>query len=192
MLKIKAVVAATVAGILAALPVFAGSPIPEIEPNNTFSTAQLIARSLFALTGSVAISGSVSPGDVDYFELPLLAGDFIAAQLVIVPGPQGNSSVLGMFDPGANLVAYDLFAPNVLAGLVPSTGGWRVAVSGFPDVGSPFLGDDGIPFNGTHTQSFNYLLTLSLIPVPEPGGLLALGTGIAGLLGYSVRRRRAG
>ncbi|MDW8322134.1 MAG: PEP-CTERM sorting domain-containing protein, partial [Armatimonadota bacterium] len=73
----------------------------------------------------------------------------------------------------------------------PSSGGWRVAVSGYPDVGSIFLGDDGIPFNGTHSQRFNYLLTLSLIPVPEPGGLLALATGIAGLLGYSVRRRRA-
>lgn len=192
MLKIKAVAATAVAIITAALPVLAGSPIPEVEPNNTFGTAQLIARSLFLPTGSVAISGSVSPGDVDYFEVPLLAGDFFVAQLVLVPGPQGNSSVLGMFDPGANLVAYDLFAPNVLAGLIPSNGGWRVAVSGYPDVGSPFLGDDGIPFNGTHTQTFNYLLTLSLIPVPEPGGLLALGTGIAGLLGYSVRRRRAG
>lgn len=192
MLKIRTVVTVAIACITTAIPVLAGSPIPEVEPNNTFGTAQLIARSLFLPTGSVAISGSVSPGDVDYFEVPLLAGDFFAAQLVIVPGPQGNSSVLGMYDPSANLVAYDLFAPNVLAGLVSSNGGWRVAVSGYPDVGSSFLGDDGIPFNGTHGQSFSYLLTLSLIPVPEPGGLLALGTGIAGLLGYSVRRRRAG
>ncbi|GIV17834.1 MAG: hypothetical protein KatS3mg022_3269 [Armatimonadota bacterium] len=192
MLKIKAAVTVAITCIAAALPVLAGSPIPEIEPNNTFGTAQLIARSLFTPTGSVSILGSISPGDVDYFEVPLLAGDFFAAQLVIVPGPQGNSSVLGTYDPGASLVAYDLFAPNVLAGLVSSNGGWRVAVSGYPDVGSTFLGDDGVAFNGTHGQSFGYLLTLSLIPVPEPGGILALGTGIAGLLGYSVRRRRAG
>ncbi|MDW8290022.1 MAG: PEP-CTERM sorting domain-containing protein, partial [Armatimonadota bacterium] len=59
-----------------------------------------------------------------------------------------------------------------------------------PDVGSVFLGDDGVPFNGTHPQSVNYLLTLSLVPVPEPGGMVALATGIVGLLGYSMRRRR--
>lgn len=192
MLKMKTAVAVAIACITAAIPVFAGSPLPEIEPNNSYGTAQLVARSLFALTGSVSISGSIQPGDVDYFEIPLLAGDFFAAQLVIVPGPQGNSSVLGMYNQSANLVAYDLFAPNVLAGMVPSSGGWRVAVSGYPDVGSVFLGDDSVPFNGTHLQSFNYLLTMSLIPVPEPGGLIALGTGIAGLLGYSMRRRRAG
>lgn len=192
MRKIKAVLAVVAVCAVTAIPVLAGSPISEIEPNNTFGTAQLIARGLFTPTGSVSIRGSVTPGDVDYFEVPLLAGDFFAAQLVIVPGSRSSSSVLGIFDPSANLVAYDLYAPNVLAGVISSNGGWRVAVSGFPDVGSAFLGDDGIPFNGTHSQNIQYLLTLSLIPVPEPGGLLALGTGIAGLLGYSVRRRRAG
>jgi hypothetical protein len=192
MRNIKAALVAAAACIATALPVLAGSPIPEVEPNNTFGTAQLIARGLFASTGSVSILGSVTPGDVDYFEIPLLAGDFVVAQLVTVPSSPSSASALGVFDPGANLVAYDLYAPNVLSGVVSSSGGWRVAVSGYPDVGSVFLGDDGIPFNGTHTQQINYLLTLSLVPVPEPGGLLALGTGIAGLLSYSVRRRRAG
>ncbi len=192
MRRIKTVLAAIAVCSLAVLPAFAGSPLPEIEPNNSFGSAQLIARGLFGATGSVSIRGKLTPGDVDYFRTPLLAGDFIAAQLVIVPGSPGNNSALGIFDPSANLIVYDLYAPNVLSGLIPSDGNWRVAVSGYPDVGSTFLGDDGIPFNGTHGQSIDYLLTLSLVPVPEPGGLLALGTGIAGLLGYSVRRRRAG
>ncbi len=192
MRKFRTVLAAIAVCTLATLPVFAGSPIPEIEPNNTFGSAQLIARGLFGATGSVSILGSVAPGDVDYFQIPLLAGDFVAAQLVIVPGSPGNNSALGIFDPSANLVVYDLYAPNVLSGVISTSGNWRVAVSGSPDVGSTFLGDDGIPFNGTHVQNLDYLLTLSLVPVPEPGGLLALGTGIAGLLGYSVRRRRAG
>lgn len=192
MRKQRTIAAVVAACLLAAIPVFAGSPLPEIEPNNTFGGAQLIARTLFVPTGAVSIRGTITPGDVDYFQIPLLAGDFVAANLVIVPGPQGNSSAIGVFDPSANLVADDLYAPNVLSGLIPSSGNWRVAVTGYPDVGSTFLGDDGIPFNGTHAQSFDYLLTVSLIPVPEPGGLLALGTGIAGLLGYSVRRRRAG
>lgn len=192
MQKVKTVLVVLAVAAVAAVPAFASSPIPEIEPNNTFGTAQLIDRALFIPTGSVSILGSVSPGDVDYFEIPLLAGDFVAAQLVLRPGSPSSASVLGVFDPSGNFIGYDVDVPNVLAGVVSASGGWRVAVSGYPDVGSTFLGDDGIPFNGTHSQNIDYLLTLSLVPVPEPGGLLALGTGVAGLLGYSVRRRRAG
>jgi hypothetical protein len=33
--------------------------------------------------------------------------------------------------------------------------------------------------------------TLNLVPVPEPGGLMALATGIVGLAGMALRRRRA-
>lgn len=192
MQKVKTVLVVLAVAAVAAVSAFASSPIPEIEPNNTFGTAQLIDRALFIPTGSVSILGSVSPGDVDYFEIPLLAGDFVAVQLVLRPGSPSSASVLGVFDPSGNFIAYDVDVPNVLAGVVSASGGWRVAVSGYPDVGSTFLGDDGIPFNGTHSQNIDYLLTLSLVPVPEPGGLLALGTGVAGLLGYSVRRRRAG
>lgn len=192
MQKVKTVLVVLAVAAVAAVSAFASSPIPEIEPNNTFGTAQLIDRALFIPTGSVSILGSVSPGDVDYFEIPLLAGDFVAAQLVLRPGSPSSASVLGVFDPSGNFIAYDVDVPNVLAGVVSASGGWRVAASGYPDVGSTFLGDDGIPFNGTHSQNIDYLLTLSLVPVPEPGGLLALGTGVAGLLGYSVRRRRAG
>lgn len=188
MRKVRAVLIAV--GVVLALPVFAGTPIPEIEPNNTFGTAQLIARSLFTPTGSVSILGSVKPGDVDYFQIPLLTGDFVAVNLVTVPGSPNTAGALGIFEPSGSLTAYDLYTPSVLTGVVNSNGNWRVAVSGYPDVGSTFIGDDGIPFNGTHTQDINYLLTISLVPVPEPGGLLALGTGVAGLLGYSVRRRR--
>jgi hypothetical protein len=190
MRQIKAVLVAV--GVALALPVLAGTPIPEIEPNNTFASAQLIARGLFTPTGSVSILGKITPGDVDYFQFPLLAGDFVAVNLVTVPGSPSRAGALGVFDPAGNLAAYDLYVPSVLTGVVNSNGNWRVAVSGYPDVGSTFIGDDGIPFNGTHTQTINYLLTVSLVPVPEPGGLLALGTGVAGLLGYSVRRRRTG
>ncbi|GIV16520.1 MAG: hypothetical protein KatS3mg022_1955 [Armatimonadota bacterium] len=34
-------------------------------------------------------------------------------------------------------------------------------------------------------------VTLNLVPVPEPGGLMALATGIVGLAGMALRRRRA-
>lgn len=34
------------------------------------------------------------------------------------------------------------------------------------------------------------ILLFALLPLPEPSGFLALGTGLAGLVGYSMRRRR--
>lgn len=34
------------------------------------------------------------------------------------------------------------------------------------------------------------IFLFSLLPLPEPGGFLAIGTGLAGLVGYSMRRRR--
>lgn len=190
MRPIKAVLVAMCVAL--ALPVLAGSPIPEVEPNNTFGTAQFIARGLFAPTGSVSVLGTIKPGDVDYFQIPLLAGDFVAVHLVTVPGSPGSAGALGIFDPSANLAVYDLYVPSVLTGSINTNGNWRIAVSGYPDVGAPLIGDDGIPFNGSHVQNLDYLLTFSLVPVPEPGGLLALGTGMVGLLGYSVRRRRSG
>ncbi len=187
MRKIKAVLIAV--GAALTLPVLAESPIPELEPNGAFGTTQLISRGLFNPTGSVSILGKVKSGEVDYFQI-LPTGDLLAMNLVTLPNSLSSASALGLFDPAGSPAAYDLYTPNVIAGVVNSNGNWRVAVSASPDVGSTFLVENGIPFNGSHAQDIKYLLTVSIVPVPEPGGLLALGTGIAGLLGYSVRRRR--
>lgn len=187
MRKLRLVLLVSAIYVLNVLPAFAGSPIPEIEPNNTFGTAQLIDRNLFMLSGAVSITGKLVPGDVDYFQVPLLAGDFISVHVTVRPASPSASTAIGIFDPIETYVAYDR---TTLSGLISADGNWRIAVSGYPDIGPIFVGDDGIPFNGSHVQNIDYLLTVGLIPVPEPGGLLALGSGIAGLLGYSVRRRR--
>jgi probable HAF family extracellular repeat protein len=60
--------------------------------------------------------------------------------------------------------------------------------SGFTPVFAYGISDTGY-ITGDGSESDGFSKAFLLIPVPEPSGLVLLGTGAVGLLGYTMRRR---
>lgn len=151
----------------------------DIEVNNNLWTAQTIARPV----GSFAEVGllNLTPGDADFVKIKLYQGETLTA----ITTPLGNAQFtvpdtqMTLFDGiGSPLMSNDDAGTgngSTIQYLVPVTGDYYIGISGY---------DDPL-FAGSSTQAGNYALTLSV--VPEPGALLAMGIGLAGLI--RLRRR---
>lgn len=154
-------------------------PLPEVEPNDTFGTAQILPADFFDDFGAGAIEGFLAADDVDFYMYPLSAGTFATASVFdFTPGaPFDNDSVLGVFSPDGTLFdSDDDGGPgfmSAIAWVADVSGLWAVAVSGFGDIPD---------FDGGHNEEFDYQLVLS-IPEPASLGLLLVG------LGFLIRRR---
>ena len=100
-------------------------------------------------------------------------------------------TMIGVFDAGGTAVCLndDAFNSDDFEGLgslcrvgIETAGDYYVGVTGWSSV----------PFDGTHTEAGDYVVTVTVIP--EPGRLLQLVSGMAGLLGLNrmrVRKTRA-
>lgn len=93
---------------------------------------------------------------------------------------------LGTVDASAGVRLFDITFKN--ESLVPGDAPYPIVVWDFGSGRSwtalaTLTGGATIPSTGTYT--------LNLVPVPEPGSLIALATGVAGLVGVALRRRRA-
>lgn len=157
-------------------------PILEVEPNDTFGTAQFLGGSeLFSENGAFSVLGFLAADDVDFYSIDLVPDELYTVSIFdFTPDdPFDNDSILGIFDPDGILFLFDDDGgPGFLSSIafvVPVGGTYAFAVSGF--------GDND--FVGAHGEKFEYLMVVSST-VPAPGALALLA--MAGLV--TVRRRR--
>jgi len=158
------------AGIACAIGSACFAGIVESEPNDSISTADEIG-SIEDLI--IFISGSISPGDVDFFQAEMPAGVPIWAFL-----DDGNPNVLiGLFSSDGSLLATN--RDLILIGSLVMGGTYYLGITATQD----------IDLVGEHDLAFDYtMMTMaSVFPAPSTLPLLAMAV----LAGRSRRRRRS-
>lgn len=185
------------AGVLVSLScaTATGQIVFESEPNNTIATADFVGT-FVPLGGAIAIDGTITSGDVDWFEIDLTQSTSLLFSAV-ASADAGDSQLMVVDGSGTDVLAFDDDSgPGLLSALQLfnlSAGTYYVGVSGFPDI--TFADDavntdtlfDGLDSAGApHPEEFSYKLTISANLVPSPGAAAVLG----GAALVAVRRRR--
>ncbi len=187
----------TVLALAGLLSVNAFALFSENEPNNSRAfpdTYVFDSNNGYTAPWSDVGVLNLTNNDSDFFAIWLNAGDWFTA--ITFPTSDNNTNpdtVMALFD-GVNNTA---LVYNDDAGSIGSLGSairWQAQYTGYH-----YLAITGYRFGGdrsslsyyegaTHSESGDYILTLSV--VPEPASMIALGTGLAGLLALRRRNRK--
>jgi hypothetical protein len=185
--------------MLVAIASPARAQLTDQEPSNNS-----IATAAIQMTGDVTMSSGVGVftfggggGDTDYLGIgDLIAGDVVTASttpLLDPPDFESPDTILGLFDSNETMLCvYDDAFNNELDEFpmgygslcrleIPVDGDYFVGVTGF----------SAAPFDGAHFEEGPYAVTVTIMPLPEPGVILQLASGLLGLALLDKRRRSA-
>lgn len=170
----------------------------EVEPNDTFDTAQLLDTQ----DKTITVTGSrLGDNSADFFRFSVTAGDSINLDVKAPDGPEyEDDPVLGLYDSTGDMINVDDdggdgYNSRIRNVSINSSGFYTAAVSGYPDFDFDGKGDyeqlfnDGFSLPGT---DFTYELQVESVPEPLTivGSAIALGFGVLMKRQYSRKYKK--